>query len=106
MKIRKSKDLSKVLKQKGFILDPKKGHHHFYYLTIDGIKYPVYTYLSHSISEYGNSLMSDVKKQLGFKKTIDAENFFDCPMTKDQYIEFLVKEKVIEIDTEDEINTK
>lgn len=95
MKVRKSKDLAKVLKKKGFILNPEKDHHQFYYLTIDGIRFPVYTYLSHGIDEYGNTLMSEVKKQLGFKKTIDAERFFDCPMSKNEYIKLLVDSKII-----------
>lgn len=80
MKVRKVRDLVKALKKKGFQLYPEKDHHQFYYLTIDGIKHPVYTYLSHSYDEYGDSLMAEIKKQLYFKKTIDMEQFFDCPL--------------------------
>ena len=43
MKPRKTKDIQKVLLKKGFSLYPKKEHHEFYYLTVNDIKYPVYT---------------------------------------------------------------
>ena len=47
MKPRKTKDIQKVLLKKGFKIYPQKEHHQFYYLTIDDIKYPIYTYFSH-----------------------------------------------------------
>lgn len=97
MKVRKTKELAKALKKKGFVLDPEKDHHQFYYLTINGIKYPIYTYLSHGISEYGNSLMSEIKKQLKFRKNRELEDFFDCPMSKAQYIKLLADAKEIEL---------
>jgi predicted RNA binding protein YcfA (HicA-like mRNA interferase family) len=95
MKVRKAKDLIKVLKKKGFQLYPEKHHHQFYYLTIGGIKYNVYTYFSHGIDEYGHNLMSEIRKQLYFKKTIDMEQFFDCPMTKEKYVTHLKEQKII-----------
>lgn len=95
MKVRKVKDLEKVLKKKGFILNPETDHHKFYYLHIDGIKYPIYTYLSHGIDEYGNELMSAIKKQLKFDNTKNLENFFDCPLTKEKYIKLLKDNNII-----------
>lgn len=95
MKVRKSRDLIKVLKKKGFCLDPEKDDHKFFFLTINGIKYNVYTFISHGIKEYGDSLMGEIKKQLYFKKLIDMEQFFDCPMTKEKYIAYLKQHKVI-----------
>jgi len=38
MKPRKTKDIQKVLEKKGFVLEPEKDHHQFYYLVIDGKK--------------------------------------------------------------------
>ncbi len=90
MKVRKSKDLQKVLSKKGFVFYPEKDHHQFYYLEIDGIKQNVYTYFSHGLNEYGSSLMSKLKKQLKFEETNKAEDFFDCPLTKEQYIQMLI----------------
>jgi hypothetical protein len=91
MKPRKTKDIQKVLKKKGFILDPSKDHHNFYYLVINGKKQAIKTYLSHGEKEYDKTLMSLIKKQLKFNDSIMAEEFFDCPMTKEQYIEMLIE---------------
>lgn len=90
MKPRKSKDIQKVLEKKGFILEPEKDHHQFYYLLIDGKKQAIKTYLSHGKKEYDKFLMNQIKKQLKFKETEKAEDFFDCPMTKEQYVEMLL----------------
>jgi len=38
MKPRKTKDIQRVLEKKGFILEPAKEHHQFYYLEIGGKK--------------------------------------------------------------------
>lgn len=89
MKIRKVKDMQQVMQQKGFVLHPEKDHHQFYILHIDGVKQAVKTYFSHGKREYGNSLMSQVKKQLKFKETAKHEDFFDCPMSGEQYVEML-----------------
>jgi len=35
--------------------------------------------------------MNQIKKQLKFRETEKAEDFFDCPMSKDQYIEMLIE---------------
>lgn len=91
MKQRKTKDLKKVLLKKGFELNPQKSHHEFYYLKIDGKKHNIYTYFSHGKKEYGSSLMSQLKKQLKFKNTKTAEDFFDCPFTKEMYIQMITK---------------
>ncbi len=33
--------------------------------------------------------MNQIKKQLRFKESEKAEEFFDCPMSKEQYIQML-----------------
>jgi hypothetical protein len=89
MKPRKTKDIQKVLEKKGFILEPEKDHHQFFYLMIDGKKQAIKTYFSHGKKEYDKSLMNQIKKQLKFIETEKAEDFFDCPMSKEQYIQML-----------------
>ena len=89
MKPRKTKKLEKVLNKKGFIKDPDKNHHKFYYLEVDGKKQSIHTYFSHGKSEYNQYLMGEMKKQLKFNDTDKAEDFFDCPMSKEQYVEML-----------------
>jgi predicted RNA binding protein YcfA (HicA-like mRNA interferase family) len=90
MRPRNTKDIQKVLEKKGFILEPEKDHHQFYFLQIDGKKQAIKTYLSHGKREYDKSLMNQLKKQLKFRETDKAEDFFDCPMSKDQYVEMLI----------------
>ena len=89
MKNRKVKDLQRVLQKKGFALYPEKEHHQFYYLVVDGKKTAVKTYFSHGLKEYGDNLMQLIKKQLRFSTTRQAEDFFDCPMTAEQYVALL-----------------
>ena len=90
MKPRKTKEIQKVLVKKGFVLDPAKDHHQFYFLQINGIKQHIKTYFSHGKKEYDKFLMGEVKKQLKFKETDKAESFFDCPMSADDYVDMLV----------------
>lgn len=89
MKVRKVKELIKVLKKKGFELNPEKNDHNFFFLIVDGKKTSVNTFFSHGKSEYGDSLMLKIKNQLRFQNTKTAEDFFDCPLSKEKYIELL-----------------
>ena len=41
--------------------------------------------------------MGSIKKQLKFNSTDKAEDFFDCPMSAEQYIEMLVEDGSITI---------
>jgi len=95
MKVRKPADMTRVLSKKGFIAVPskKKNHHIFYYLTIDGITTDIYTYFSHGkdSSDCGKGLMGEIKKQLRFDSANDCDNFFECTLTKEAYIEKLKK---------------
>lgn len=89
MKARKTSELKRILQLKGFELNPAKKHHQYYYLVVKGKKTAVKTYLSHSGPEYGDTLMQLVKKQLKFQETRKAEDFFDCPMSAEQYVVML-----------------
>ena len=89
MKSRKAKDLKKALLKKGFEINPKQQHHESYYLVVDGKRSHIHTYFSHSMSDYSTSLMGKMKKQLKFIETNLAEKFFDCPMSKEEYLNML-----------------
>jgi predicted RNA-binding protein len=86
MKPRKTKDLYNTLLKKGFSANPEKDHHKYLVLVIDGKKQNINTFFSHGTSEYGSGLMSKIKRQLRFEDTKLAEDFFDCPMSKEEYI--------------------
>ena len=89
MKTRKTNHLQRTLQAKGFALYPEKDHHQFYYLVVDGKKTTVKTSFSHGQKEYGDALMQLVKKQLRFPQTRQAEDFCDCPMRGEEYVELL-----------------
>ena len=89
MKARKTKEIKAALQKKGFILEPSKNHHEFYYLKVDGKKHAIYTYLSHGVKEYATPLMAQIKKQLKFIDSQKADDFFDCPLSAKEYIEML-----------------
>jgi predicted RNA binding protein YcfA (HicA-like mRNA interferase family) len=95
MKPRKTKDLLSTLLKKGFAENSSKKDHKFLYLIVDGKKANVYTYLSHGSKEYSPNLMAQIKKQLKFENIEQAENFFDCPMSKEEYISILKKKGVL-----------
>ena len=38
MRTRKTKDIKKALGKKGFVLNPEKDHHNYYYLEVGGKK--------------------------------------------------------------------
>ena len=89
MKVRKAKDIQKVLLKKGFVLDPDKKEHQFYFLDLNGKKSGIYTFFSHSKKEYDKTLMNQIKTQLKFTDSAQAEKFFDCPMSGEQYVAML-----------------
>lgn len=95
MKTRKTKDIQRVLLKKGFKIHPEKDHHQYYILTIDGKKQSVRTYFSHSLKEYNPYLMNLIKKELKFTDSNKAEQFFDCPMTEEMYIQMLKESNII-----------
>lgn len=90
MKPRKVKEIQRVLEKKGFVLEPKKDDHNFYYLSLNGKKHSIYTYISHGSKEYDKNLMAQIKKQLKFTDISKAEDFFDCTLDGEQYVEMLI----------------
>lgn len=91
MKTRSSSDLISVLQKKGFVLNPEKGSHKFFYLVVDGKKTSINTFLSHGSKDYDKHLMSQIKKQLKFTDSKQMDAFFDCPMSAQDYITMLRK---------------
>lgn len=89
MKARKVRELQSVLLKKGFEEIPNKKRHQFFLLKVNGKKTSIQTMFSHGQKEYHRGLMNQVKKQLKFKSTELAEDFFDCPMSYQEYVEML-----------------
>lgn len=91
MKVRKSKDIQGVLLKKGFQLSKQQDSHQFYNLIIDGKKQDIFTFFSHGKKEYDKNLMGQIKKQLRFRETQKAEEFFDCTLDGGQYVAMLLE---------------
>ena len=89
MKNRKVKDIIRTLNKKSFKLTTEKEHHKYYYLFVEGKKYPIYTYISLGKKEYDKNLMGEIKKQLKFQDAKKAEDFFDCTLSGPEYINML-----------------
>lgn len=89
MKPRKTRELYNTLLKKGFYEDANRSSHKFLILMVDGKKVNVKTFLSHGNKEYSSSLMSKIKNQLKFETPDQAEDFFDCPMSEEDYIKIL-----------------
>ena len=55
----------------------------------------IFTFFSHSKKEYDKNLMGEIKKQLKFRETQKAEDFFDCTLDGAQYVKMLQENKDI-----------
>lgn len=95
MKTRKSKDLEKTLVAKGFELNPAKHSHRFFSLIIDGKRSPIFTFVSHGSKTYGKELMSEIKKQMKFTSPQQLDQYFDCSMSGNDYINMLKEQGII-----------
>lgn len=90
----KTRDIEKALLAKGFV-ENRKSHHIFFYFKYKGkIIKGVLTKISHSASEYGDSLLNAMKRQLKFERLNDLYEFIGCTITEEMYINML-KEKGI-----------
>ncbi len=89
MKTRKPCDIESVLLKKGFKLNPQKQGHKYFCLYKDGIKQGIFTKISHGKKEYDKHLMGQIKKQMKISDNQSLDDFFDCPMSKEQYLKML-----------------
>jgi len=59
----KTRKIESALSKKGFQLR-ESSHHKKWTLFVDGKKTAVYTWISHGLKEYGDSLLREMKKEL------------------------------------------
>jgi len=89
----KTADLVAALLRKGFRQD---NTHHKYFWLYDGEKRThVHTPISHGLREYGDSLLSRVKKQLFLDTKRQLLNLVDCPLSQQDYLGILVQKRVV-----------
>jgi hypothetical protein len=90
----KTNDIRNGLIRKGFVQDNR--HHKYYIMYVDGVKTKVRTRISHGESEINDALINKMKKQVHLSK----EDFFrlvECPLSKEGYIEILIREGTIRL---------
>lgn len=92
----KTKKLRGALLRKGF--DEVNSHHHMFFFMVGGKKTSVRTRLSHSGTEYGDNLLSQVAKQMRLKKA-ELLDFIECTFTHEKYLEHLLSNEHVVLDT-------
>ena len=101
MTVIRADDLRAALLKKGFRED--KTHHLVYWLFDSGKKTSVKTRISYGISEYGDTLLNMVKKQLGISKP-QLVDLVKCPLDHSDYVEHLLRTGRIQRDEADRIS--
>lgn len=77
------------LSRKGF--QREDTHHHVFHLLVDGKRSSIRTHISHGVPEYGDTLLSQVKKQMRLSKR-QLEDFINCPLSEQAYREILIEQ--------------
>jgi hypothetical protein len=91
----KTREIESSLTGKGFKLN-FGSKHKMLTLYVDNKKTSVFTFLSHGMKTYDDSLLSKMKKQLKLEKKDELCDLIDCPMTKEKYIDLLVSRGIVQ----------
>lgn len=79
-------DVAENLLRKGF--RQRNGGDKYYHLFVDGLKTPVFTFVSHGEKEIHDGLLGQMAKQTRLVKREFLE-LVDCPLTEEQYVQLL-----------------
>lgn len=90
------RNLIASLRAKGFVEVDKRDHSYFYH-EIGGKRTGAYAKVSRgsSYKTYGNPLLKQLRISLRLQKTRQAFELCSCPMTGEEYEQFLKNEGVI-----------
>lgn len=72
------------LQQKGFVVDDD-SHHRYFHHEYDGKRTGVFTYTSRTLKDYGDPLLSSMRKQLKLDTVRQLRDLVNCPMSQDEY---------------------
>jgi len=89
----KSSNLKKALTKKGFVKKDSTNHDKYVFYYNDA-KTDIWTIMSrggHGEKDLGETLMSNVKKQMCFENKDQLIRFSECTFTEKDYIEMLIK---------------
>ncbi|WP_424359934.1 hypothetical protein [Methanocella sp. MCL-LM] len=99
----KTKKIITSLEKKGFVAS--ESDHVMLFLYVDNKKTNIHTKISHGSREYGDSLLNMVKKELKLESRNQLDDLINCPMSSEEYLGILVKNKHIKIPIAPEIAT-
>lgn len=83
------KDIERALRTKGFV--QRAGDHRFYSLVVNGRETQIRTKISTGTKYeiYGEPLLSGMRHQLHLPTRRHLEDFINCPLTAEDYIDLL-----------------
>lgn len=88
----KTKDIGNALNKKGF--KSHQSHHTFYVFYYNGKKTNIKTFISHGKKEYGDALISAMKKQLYLSRE-EFDSLIACHLKEKMLIELYSKKGVL-----------
>jgi hypothetical protein len=91
----KTKNFESSLKKKGFKIE-NRDHKYFFYYSKGKKQSHIFTFTSHSEKDFDDFLFKRRQKQIKIEEKSDMLNFYNCPMTKKMYEEYLISEGHIE----------
>jgi hypothetical protein len=89
----KTKNIESALSKKGFQVR-HGSKHKIYTLHVDESKTRIYTFISHGIKEYGDSLLSKMRGQLKLSHE-EFDGVMSCPIGKEELVEIYSEKGLI-----------
>jgi len=86
----KTLEIKSALARKGF--EPLDADHIWYRLYHGGRRTDIRTKVSRGIKDYGHTLLKEMARQMYLKRR-ELDQFMECPLTRDGYLELLEKRK-------------
>lgn len=89
------RDVGSNLPKKGFRKN-KSGDHIYFYHEWNGRETGAYTKISHTkkMKDIGGGLLTAMKLQLKLEANKQVVDLVTCPMSKEEYLEWLVEQRV------------
>lgn len=94
MASRRGSDIERALLGKGFRLDANSDHRRLV-LYVEDRQTQVRTKISHGNQDYGDDLLSKVRKQLRLAGKAELLDLVDCPMSGEEYLQALRDQGVL-----------
>jgi hypothetical protein len=86
----------KSLQAKGFVRDKSADHLYFFHI-FQGQETGIKTYVSHSkkYRDIGPDILESMRRQLKLTNRRQAIDLLQCPMSGQEYIDFLISEGIL-----------